>query len=338
MLRNALVLSLLSMLLAGWPLAGCGDDTSPAVDAGDGGVKDLPESDGDPDSAEPDEGVLADGGQPVDLWPPAPDGGSVCGDGHCTAGETATSCAADCGPQIWRPTLGTTWQWQLLDPIDASFDVQMYDVDLYEVTAATIASLKGQGRKVICYFSAGSWEDWRPDASSYPAAIIGKALDGWEGEKWFDVRAPALKPLLQARLELAKTKGCDGVEPDNVDGYVNDSGFPLTGADQLAFNIWLAGEAHKRGLSVGLKNDLPQIPTLVAYFDWALNEECVDMQECDVYGPFIARNKAVFHVEYVDKATFKAGDETSICAVTKPLKFSTLIKELDLYAWRVACP
>ena len=37
--------------------------------------------------------------------------------------------------------------------------------------------------------------------------------------------------------------GCDGVEPDNVDGYVNDTGFDLTAGDQLDFNRFARGEA-----------------------------------------------------------------------------------------------
>jgi hypothetical protein len=66
----------------------------------------------------------------------------------------------------------------------------------------------------------------------------------------------SLGPILFARLDLAVAKGCDGVEPDNVDGYANNTNFPLTVQDQLQFNIWLANEAHARGLSIGLKNDL----------------------------------------------------------------------------------
>ena len=57
-----------------------------------------------------------------------------------------------------------------------------------------------------------------------------------------------------------KTKGYDGVEPDNVDRYVNASGFDLDADAQLAFNRFIANEAHARGLSVGLKNDLDQVP------------------------------------------------------------------------------
>ena len=56
---------------------------------------------------------------------------------------------------------------------------------------------------------------------------------------------------MQARLDLAVSKGCVGVEPDNVDGYQNSSGFPLTAADQLAYNRFLAGEARARGGAAG---------------------------------------------------------------------------------------
>ena len=50
------------------------------------------------------------------------------------------------------------------------------------------------------------------------------------------------------RLDLAAAKGCDAVDPDNVDGYANPTGFDLTGDDQLAFNRWLA-EGRSRAAS-----------------------------------------------------------------------------------------
>jgi hypothetical protein len=44
-------------------------------------------------------------------------------------------------------------------------------------------------------------------------------------------------------------------------------------------------EAHHFGLSVGLKNDVGQIHELQPYFDWALNESCLDYDECNDYSP-----------------------------------------------------
>ncbi|RME39056.1 MAG: endo alpha-1,4 polygalactosaminidase, partial [Deltaproteobacteria bacterium] len=186
----------------------------------------------------------------------------------------------------WQPVPGTSWQWQLSGTIDTSFDVQMYDIDLFDAPQSVIDQLHAAGRTVICYFSAGSWEDWRPDAGDFPPAVLGNPLEGWPGEKWLDIRqVDTLAPLMRARLDLAVSKQCDGVEPDNVDGYANATGFPLTAADQLTYNRFLASEAHARGLSIGLKNDLDQIPDLLPDFDWALNEECFTYGECSLLTP-----------------------------------------------------
>jgi hypothetical protein len=229
-------------------------------------------------------------------------------------------------PAIWQPEPGTTWQWQLSDEIDTSFDVVMYDIDLFDTPVSTIETLHADERIVICYFSAGSIEDWRPDADKFPAAVIGNPLDEWPGERWLDVRQlDALQPIMAARLDLAVEKGCDGVEPDNVDGYANDTGFDLTGPDQLAYNRWLAEAAHTRGLSVGLKNDLDQIEALVDDFDWALDEQCIEYEECDLLLAFVETDKAVFGVEY-------EGDPADFCPQANALGFSWLLKPLDLTA------
>lgn len=231
----------------------------------------------------------------------------------------------------WQPSPGASWQWQLSGTLDTSIDVQMYDIDLVETPAATITELKNAGRTVICYFSAGSWEAFRDDADLFPESVLGAIMDGWPDERWLDIRQiDLLAPVMSARLDLAVSKGCDGVEPDNVDGYANDSGFPLTGADQLAYNRWLAKSAHDRGLSIGLKNDLDQIPELVAEFDWALNEQCAEFEECDLLSPFVEAGKAVFGVEY-------QGEAATFCPVVNALNFDWLHKRLALDAWRVPC-
>src|SRR5205085_2177089 len=134
----------------------------------------------------------------------------------------------------------------------------------------------------------------------------------------------------KSRLDLAAQKGCDGVEPDNVDGYQNSPGFSLTAGTQLDFNRFIASEAHTRGLSVGLKNDTDQLADLVDSFDWALNEQCYDYNECDGYSnTFIAAGKAVLNAQY--NALSQLND---ICAVTKPLGLSTILKNQNLDAAR----
>ena len=105
----------------------------------------------------------------------------------------------------------------------------MYDIDMFDHSSEVVASLQAKGRKVICYISAGSLEDWRPDADQFPKSVLGKSLEGWVGERWLDIRQiDLLAPIMTARMDLCKEKGFDGIEPDNIDGYINDTGFPLT--------------------------------------------------------------------------------------------------------------
>ena len=217
----------------------------------------------------------------------------------------------------------TSWQWQLQGDINTSYDVDVYDIDLFDVSKDTIDKLHDKNRSVICYFSGGSYEAWRDDADLFPREAIGKKMDGWD-EKWLDIRNDKIKDIMKKRLDLAKEKGCDGVEPDNVDGYTNDTGFNLTYQDQLKFNIFLAYEAHKRGLSIGLKNDLEQINDLSMYFDFGLNEQCHQYNECNLLTPFITQNKPVFNVEYSTK------NKDEICEKSKALKLKTLFLPLNL--------
>jgi endo-alpha-1,4-polygalactosaminidase (GH114 family) len=214
-------------------------------------------------------------------------------------------------------------------------EAKIYDVDLFDVSAEAVEQLHAQGRKVICYISAGSWEEWRPDADEFPTEIIGNAYDGWPGERWLDIRRlDLLGPLMAARLDLCRAKGFDAVEPDNIDGYQNDTGFALTAADQLTYNRWLAQEAHRRGLSIGLKNDPDQAQALVMDFDWALTEDCLADGWCDEMLVFPVANKPVFLVEYTD--TGISIDE--LCDQTLRSGFNPILKERELTAWRERCP
>jgi len=205
----------------------------------------------------------------------------------------------------------------------------MYDIDLFDASASLVSSLHSKGRAVVCYFST-QYENWRPDASSFTSAVLGANLDDWPGERYADIRSAVVRNIMAARLDLALSKGCDGVEPDNVDGYANSNGLGLTANDQLDFNRFLANEAHKRGLSVGLKNDLDQVATLQPAFDWALNEQCNEFGECSYLNPFVTANKAVFGVEYT-------GSASSFCPNMVTSKFSWLLKDLDLGAKLTQC-
>jgi len=232
---------------------------------------------------------------------------------------------------IYAPIPKTSWQWQLSGEINTNYDVEMFDIDLINTPQSIIDKLHDKGIKVICYFSAGSWESFRSDADQFPKEVLGKTLKGWDNEKWLDVsNYNTFSKIMQTRLDLAVEKTCDGVEPDNVDAYQNKNGFDLTYSDQLKYNKWLAEEAHKRNLAIALKNDLDQVKDLVDYFDFAINEQCFEYDECDKLKPFIQQNKAVFGVEY-------ELETSKFCSVANDLSFSWLKMDYDLDGGRISC-
>lgn len=230
----------------------------------------------------------------------------------------------------------------------------MYDIDLFDSqpaassysvagfgtvnvpigdNAGVIADLHTRGKIVICYLDTGAWENYRPDQALFPAAVIGNTT-GWSGEKWLDIRAaawPKFEPLIAARLDLAQRSGCDGVEPDQNNPIGNNPGFSISVADQKTWYLEVARLAHARNLSVGQKNGIETTDAqTVAAFDWALNEECNQYNECNVLYPFIAAGKAVFQVEY-------KGTTASFCPADNAANFDGLLKHLSLDAWRQAC-
>jgi hypothetical protein len=230
----------------------------------------------------------------------------------------------------WHPALNTSWQWQLSTPVDQTVAAQMYDIDMFDNPASVVTSLHNQGRKVLCYIDVGTWENWRPDAKAFPASVQGRS-NGWPGEKWLDIRRiDILGPIMQSRMDLCQSKGFDGIEPDNIDGYENDTGFPLSYQDQINYNTYIANAAHARNLAVALKNDVGQVNDLISYFDFALDEQCFQYRECDTLVPFINAGKAVFEVEY-KLSTGK------FCPQANDMNFNSMKKRLSLDAWRSPC-
>jgi hypothetical protein len=218
------------------------------------------------------------------------------------------------GQSPWIPTQGLRWQYQLQGNLRTNLCViplsgggcvrpDVYDVDLYAnngvtINTASVAAIHATGAHAVCYIDAGTWEDFRPDAGAYPALVQGLP-NGWPGERWLDIRATGvLLPIITTRVAKCAAAGFDAVDFDNVDGYVNRTGFPLTASEQLTFNLDLAAIAHEYGLSAGLKNDLAQLSQLASTFDFAINEQCAQFKECDAYDAWTAAKKAVVEVEY----------------------------------------
>ena len=250
--------------------------------------------------------------------------------GNVSRKSLAVSYSAT-APTRWSPGTSDTWQWQLTGALNLSYAVTMYDVDMFDTPNTTITDMRSRGTRVVCYLSAGSAENWRPDYAMFLPSDMGNPLSGWAGERWLDTRSDNVRKIMALRLDDAVKKGCDAVEPDNVDGYTNSPGFPLTAATQLDYNRFLAREAHARGLAVGLKNDVSQLTDLEPDFDFAINEQCFQYNECAGYSVFTQKGKPVFNAEYASKYKNNTGGaRDALCVAAKAANLRTLVLSVNL--------
>ncbi|RXG45330.1 hypothetical protein VDGE_30082 [Verticillium dahliae] len=184
----------------------------------------------------------------------------------CTAFSFAASSPAASAAALATfnaaPAAGTTWQILLDGPLAidpqapaVTPDVEVLDVDLFANQASTFAAL---GKRVVCYFSAGSYEDGRTDSGDFDAGEggdLGRELEGWPGEYWLDTNSET----------------------------TNRNGLGLTAADSIDCISFLAFEARRRGLAMGLKNGGSIIKNVLPVIDFSVNEECAAYSECDLY-------------------------------------------------------
>lgn len=154
------------------------------------------------------------------------DSGSSSSDGGDDEPKSLPSGSS--GASTWQPSVNATWQIVLQGSIKLDNtttapdpDVSIFDLDLFTNDAATFKTLQNDGKKVICYFSAGSYENFRPDKDRFKASDLGKTLDGWPNEKWLNLSSSNVRSIMSDRIKLASSKGCDAIDPDNVDGYVS---------------------------------------------------------------------------------------------------------------------
>ncbi|MFO0703895.1 MAG: endo alpha-1,4 polygalactosaminidase [Patescibacteria group bacterium] len=249
--------------------------------------------------------------------------------------KSATSTPSQSNPtsppmtgDIWRPTTENPihWHWQLTQDFDFDRDMpylknkKVFDIDGEKTSAETVARLHAISPdvKVICYFDAGVWESYRSDADAFPASVIGKKDEGWDGSFWLDTRQiDTLRPIMETRIKnWCKDKGFDAIEPDETENQdenegSNITGFNITRKQTIEYNKMIAELAHKYGLSAGLKGNTTELADLVPYYEWTLNEECWQYKECKENmtaflnyrdnGYYKNFGKAVFNIEY--KAT-----------------------------------
>jgi hypothetical protein len=219
----------------------------------------------------------------------------------------------------WKPPAKPTWYWQLSGTLKTNKAVEIYDVDGYETTAKQVTTLHGQGKHVVCYIDVGGAEEYRPDYGQFLKLeeeghnVLGAFVEGWPEESWINVRElKYIQPIMKARFEMCKEKGFDAVEPDEMEAYLNENGVepPLTSAEQLAYNKWIAETVHSLGMAVLQKEDGPQTKEQVSLFDGALVEECNQYGFCNEFVPYVEAGKPVLNAEYAwKKSQFCANDE-----------------------------
>jgi len=224
----------------------------------------------------------------------------------------AAPAAAPAAGSWWQPPQQLTWYWQLQGAVRMGKPVAAYDIDGFENGAAQVAKLHGEGRRVICYIDVGTAENFRPDYHEFPKSVLGRS-NGWPGERWLDIRQlGVIEPIMTARFQMCREKGFDAVEPDNIEAYSNASGFPITAAEQVTFNEWVAEEVHSLGMSVLQKNDGEQAAALQPYFDGALSEQCNQYRECALFDPYLVAGKPVLNAEYrLSSSRFCAADRAA---------------------------
>lgn len=283
----------------------------------------------------------------------------------CPAGQTGTppNCTTPTPTPIptpptptpsptgyWVPSPNTPWQWQLTTPVDTSVNVQVYDIDI-DNDASVVAALHAQGKKVICYMETGFWENYRSDSGTFPASVLGKSLEPpFNDERYVDVsQTSVVLPIMQKRLDTCKQKGFDAIEPDGDAMLFDAGGSTAKGADVgtghtityqqlLDYDKLIAQEAHKRGLSIGLKNggsaDSDQFAKdMQPSTDWALEEECGVYDGCGALKSFVDNKKAIFATEYDDNSTLA---KCNTAAKANPT-FSFIFKDRGLSAKRQVC-
>jgi hypothetical protein len=146
-------------------------------------------------------------------------------------------------PGSWVPKIGDTFQVVITNPLrlnndsDSSPDVNIFDIDLFDNSAETISSLTDNGRKVLCYFSAGTWEDWRDDKDYFDKKDLGKQLDDYEGEMYVNISSPSVRNIMKGRISRAAKAGCSGIDAAYVDSYVSDPSLTLTPPSHIHFTL-----------------------------------------------------------------------------------------------------
>jgi hypothetical protein len=192
--------------------------------------------------------------------------------------------------------------------------VGLYDIDGILNSASVVGALHRQGGKVICYIEVGSAGNYysradEGDAVTYydqlkAAGDLGRAVPGCP-ENYLNIKAASTVSVIESMIrQQCAGKEFDAVEPDIDDSYTDSTGFPITEAQNEAYDRTLAAYAHHLGLAWGQKNgdnDPAFSAALEPTTDFLLTEECNYYQTCGIVtAPYVRARKLVLDAEYTD--------------------------------------
>ncbi len=245
-------------------------------------------------------------------------------------------------PSWWVPPLGSQpWQWELSHPLRLSNAQDMgtddklpdgrtapapviYDIDGIINPASTVTALKDEGKHVVCYIEVGAAGNYYSAASEgvdttyydqlSDADVFGNKVPGYP-EYYLDIRSPATVSIIESMIDQqCAAKGFNAVETDIDEEYGDNSGFPLTRAEEETYMTTLADYMHGLGLGWWIKNpddtgSATYATDMFPLADAVLTEQCNQYSSCGNLSAYLGK-KAVFNAEYhLDRSAFCAKDD-----------------------------
>jgi len=255
----------------------------------------------------------------------------------CGAPTTAVKAAAAAATQPvswWHPTDvgpndGPEFQWELDEPLNIHLASEtgsgalnslgkrsgvttVYDIDAIINPASTVTALHKLGDRAICYIEVGAAGNYYSPGEEHlkvtyyqqlsRAHDLGAAMPGFP-ERYLNVNAPSTVKIIEAMIaQQCSAKGFDAVEPDIDDSYTDRTGFTITEADDIRYDLTLAAYAHGLGLAWGQKNgdnDTEFSKELEPHADFLLDEECRYYQTCGIVAaPYTHARKLALDAEF----------------------------------------
>ena len=238
-------------------------------------------------------------------------------------------------PARWQPAPDAKFDLQFSSPMQLQRQVDFLVLDLADALPNEIDTIANNGAAPVCYFNGGSINTEDTDFDLVEPLVIGRRLNTDPQERWLDIRRiDDVAALIRSRLDLCRDKGFMGALVGNLENFLFRSGFPIGQRQQLAFNQFIADEAHQRGLAIGLWNSRSQITPLSSDYDFILVSGCFTDGWCNETQPFIDNGKPAFLVEFAEGQR----SDVEFCQASQSFGAMGIIKRQVLDGWLRLCP